>query len=141
MSDASPPASGKSTIDWGAVTHAVAGLSAVIVGALMYFKPWARDLFSILMVVACYCRHLFFLEAFSLGAGALVCHVAGRLAWCWVTSAGSGVFPLPTSRCGSLLFILLFADCKAYGPHKFGGNMMVTGQLGCADFLGETCDE
>ena len=52
MSDVPPPASSKSAIDWGAVIHAVAGLAAVILGALMYFKPWARDLFSILMIVA-----------------------------------------------------------------------------------------
>ena len=52
MSDVPPPARGKSAIDWGAVTHAIAGLSAVIVGALMYVKPWAQDVFSVLMVVA-----------------------------------------------------------------------------------------
>ncbi len=52
MSNAPQSASGESAIDWGAVTHAVAGLSAGILGALMYFKPWARDVFSMLMVVA-----------------------------------------------------------------------------------------
>ena len=65
MSDVPPPASSKSAIDWGAVTHAVAGLSAVILGALMYFKPWARDLFSILMVVAAIAAK-FFIQANSL---------------------------------------------------------------------------
>jgi hypothetical protein len=39
------------------------------------------------------------------------------------------------------LSILLFAGYKAYKPHRLGGNMMDVGQPGCADFLGEACDE
>ena len=52
MTSALEPERPASGIDWGAVTHAIAGLSAVIVGALMYVKPWAQDVFSVLMVVA-----------------------------------------------------------------------------------------
>lgn len=52
MTSAPEPAAPESQIDWGAVTHAIAGLSAVIVGALMYVEPWAQDVFSVLMVVA-----------------------------------------------------------------------------------------
>jgi hypothetical protein len=52
VTSAPEPTTPESKIDWGAVTHAIAGLSAVIVGALMYVKPWAQDVFSVLMVVA-----------------------------------------------------------------------------------------
>ena len=38
--------------DLGAVMHAVAGLSAIVLGGLMYSQMWARDLFSVLMVVS-----------------------------------------------------------------------------------------
>ena len=52
MTTAPEPEKPASGIDWGAVTHAVAGLSAVIVGGLMYVVPWAQSVFSVLMVVA-----------------------------------------------------------------------------------------
>ena len=50
MSDASPEA--PSGIDWGALAHAVAGISAVILGGLMYTWRWAQDVFALLMIVA-----------------------------------------------------------------------------------------
>ena len=39
-------------IDVGALAHALAGICAVGVGGLMYTRPWAQDVFSILMIVA-----------------------------------------------------------------------------------------
>ena len=50
MSEASPEAPGG--IDWGAPAHATAGVLAVILGGLMYTRPWAQDLFALLMIVA-----------------------------------------------------------------------------------------
>lgn len=38
--------------DLGALMHAVAGISAIVLGGLMYSRMWARDLFSVLMVVS-----------------------------------------------------------------------------------------
>ena len=98
MSDVPPPASSKSAIDWGAVTHAVAGLSAVILGALMYFKPWARDLFSILMIVAAIAAIYFSWKhsAWVPGHWFAMLPCCRSSEWCWVTWAGSGGFPSPT---------------------------------------------
>ncbi len=39
-------------IDVGALAHAIAGIAALVLGGLMYTRPWAQDLFSILMIVA-----------------------------------------------------------------------------------------
>ncbi len=38
--------------DLGALMHAAAGISAIVLGGLMYSRMWARDLFSVLMVVS-----------------------------------------------------------------------------------------
>jgi hypothetical protein len=42
----------KSQWDIGALTHAFAGVSAIVLGGLMYSRAWAQDLFSALMVMA-----------------------------------------------------------------------------------------
>ena len=42
----------QSGIDVGALAHAIAGIAAVVLGGLMYTRPWAQDLFAILMLVA-----------------------------------------------------------------------------------------
>ena len=39
-------------IDFGALAHAIAGISAVLLGSLMYTWPWAQDIFSILIIAA-----------------------------------------------------------------------------------------
>ena len=39
-------------IDFGALVHASAGVSAVVLGGMMYTRPWAQDVFSILMIAA-----------------------------------------------------------------------------------------
>jgi hypothetical protein len=50
VSDASPQV--KAGIDWGALAHGIAGVAAVILGGLMYTRPWAQDVFVLLMIVA-----------------------------------------------------------------------------------------
>ena len=80
------PASG---IDWGAVTHAVAGLSAVIVGGLMYVVPWAQSVFSVLMVVAAIAaiyfswKHSAWVTGHWLAMLPVIGVVLGYLGWQW----------------------------------------------------------
>ena len=50
MSEASPEAA--IGIDLGALAHAAAGISAIILGGLMHTRPGAQDLFVLLMIVA-----------------------------------------------------------------------------------------
>ena len=52
MSDVPTDSASQSGIDYGALAHAIAGISAVVLGGLMYTRPWAQDVFSILMIVA-----------------------------------------------------------------------------------------
>ena len=52
MSDVPTDSAPQSGIDYGALAHAIAGISAVVLGGLMYTRPWAQDVFSILMIVA-----------------------------------------------------------------------------------------
>ena len=52
MSDVHTDPAPQSGIDLGALAHAAAGISAVVLGGLMYTRPWAQDAFSILMIVA-----------------------------------------------------------------------------------------
>ena len=42
----------QSGIDFGALARAIVGISAAVLGGLMYTRPWAQDVFSILMIVA-----------------------------------------------------------------------------------------
>ena len=52
MSDVPTDSAPQSGIDFGALAHAIAGISALVLGGLMYTRPWAQDVFSILMIVA-----------------------------------------------------------------------------------------
>ena len=52
MSDVPRDPAPQSGIDVGALAHAIAGIAAVVLGGLMYTRPWAQDLFAILMLVA-----------------------------------------------------------------------------------------
>ena len=52
MSDVPTESAPQSSIDFGALAHAIAGISSVVLGGLMYTRPWAQDVFSILMIVA-----------------------------------------------------------------------------------------
>ena len=52
MSDIPTDPAPQGGIDFGALAHAIVGISAVVLGRLMYTRPWAQDIFSILMIVA-----------------------------------------------------------------------------------------
>ena len=52
MSDVPKDSAPQSGINFGALAHAIAGISALVLGGLMYTRPWAQDVFSILMIVA-----------------------------------------------------------------------------------------
>jgi hypothetical protein len=52
MSDIPTDPAPQSGIDVGALAHAIAGISAVVLGGLMYIRLWAQDAFSMLMIVA-----------------------------------------------------------------------------------------
>ena len=47
-------------IDFGALAHAIAGISAVLLGGLMYTRPWAKDVCSILTIAAAVIAVYFF---------------------------------------------------------------------------------
>ena len=52
MSDIPTDPAPQSGIGVGALAHAIAGIAAVVLGGLTYTRPWAQDLFAILMLVA-----------------------------------------------------------------------------------------
>ena len=52
MSDIPTDPAPQGAIDFGALAHAIAGISALALGGLMYTRPWAQDVFSILMMAA-----------------------------------------------------------------------------------------
>ena len=52
MSDIPTDPAPQGGIDSGALAHAIAGISAAVLGGLMYTRPWAQDIFSILMIAA-----------------------------------------------------------------------------------------
>ena len=52
MSDIPKDPAPQGGIDFGALAHAIAGISALVLGGLMYTRPWAQNVFSILMMAA-----------------------------------------------------------------------------------------
>ena len=87
MSEASPEAPGG--IDWGAFAHALAGISAVILGGLMYTRPWAQDVFALLMIVAAVSavyfswKHAAWVTGHWLAMVPVTGVAAGYLGWQW----------------------------------------------------------
>ena len=108
MSDAAADPAPKKGVDLGALAHAIAGVCALVLGGLMYSRPWARELFALLMIVGGCQRGVFLLEAFGMGYGALAGN--GASLWCHARlyRLAVGVSPLPTLRFGSRLPILSF---------------------------------
>jgi len=51
MSDIPTDSASLGGIDFGVLAHAIAGTSAVVLGCLMYTRPWAQDV-SFLMIAA-----------------------------------------------------------------------------------------
>ena len=80
MSDAAADPAPKKGVDLGALAHAIAGVCALVLGGLMYSRPWARELFALLMIVGGCQRGVFLLEAFGMGYGALAGN--GASLWC-----------------------------------------------------------
>ena len=52
MTESGSAPSGKSELDIGALIHTCAGITALVLGALMYFYSWALPLFSGLMLLS-----------------------------------------------------------------------------------------
>ena len=50
MSDIPTDPAPQSGIDVGALAHAIAGIAAVVLGGLMYTRPWAQSVFTILIL-------------------------------------------------------------------------------------------
>ena len=52
MSNASVDPAANKGVDLGALSHAIAGVCALVLGGLMYSRPWAQELFALLMIAA-----------------------------------------------------------------------------------------
>ena len=78
-----------SGIDWGALSHAVAGIAALVLGGLMYSRPWAQDVFSLLMLVSAVSaiyfswRHNAWVTGHWLAMVPVTGVVVGHLGWQW----------------------------------------------------------
>ena len=89
MSDIPTDPAPKSGIDVGALAHAIAGVAAVALGGLMYTRPWAEDLFAILMLVAAVStayfssRHSAWVPGHWLAMVPVTGVVLGYLGWQW----------------------------------------------------------
>ena len=76
-------------IDFGALAHAIAGISAVVLGGLMYILPWAQDVFSILMIAAAVSavyfswKHSAWVTGHWLAMVPITGVVLGYLGWHW----------------------------------------------------------
>ena len=87
MSEVSPEA--PSGIDWGALAHAAAGILAVILGGLMYIRPWAQDVFALMMIAAAASavyfswKHAAWVTGHWLAMVPVMGVAAGYLGWQW----------------------------------------------------------
>ena len=89
MSDIPTDPAPQSGIGVGALAHAIAGIAAVVLGGLMYTRPWAQDLFAILMLVAAVSavyfssRHSAWVPGHWLAMVPVTGVVLGYLGWQW----------------------------------------------------------
>ena len=89
MSDIPTDPAPQSGIDVGALAHAIAGIAAVVLGGLMYTRPWAQGLFAILMLVAAVSavyfssRHSAWVPGHWLAMVPVTGVVLGYLGWQW----------------------------------------------------------
>lgn len=89
MSEPSTDPTPQSGIDLGALAHAIAGIAAVVLGGLMYSRPWAQDFFSILMLVAAVSavyfswRHSAWVTGHWLAMVPVTGVILGYLGWQW----------------------------------------------------------
>ena len=72
MSDIPTDPAPQDGIDFGALAHATAGISAVVVGGMMYTRAWAQDVFFDSDDRCSGQCDVLFLEAYGLGNGSLV---------------------------------------------------------------------
>ena len=82
-------------IDVGALAHALAGISAVVLGGLMFSRPRAQDVFSILMIVAAVSAVYFSWKhsAWVTGNGSLVGDGAGNGCDSGLSGMAVGLYP------------------------------------------------
>ena len=89
MSDLPTEPAPQNGIDVGALAHAIAGISALTLGGLMYSRPWAQDLFSILMIVAAVSavyfswKHSAWVMGHWLAMVPVIGVLLGHLGWQW----------------------------------------------------------
>ena len=76
-------------IDFGALAHAIAGISAVVLGGMMYTRPWAQDVFSILMIAAAVSamyfswKHMAWVTGHWLAMAPVTGVILGYMGWQW----------------------------------------------------------
>ena len=79
-------------IDFGALAHASAGISAVVPGGLMYTQHWGEDFFD--PDDCCSGQNgVFLLGAFDLGNGSLVSDGAGNRCYSGLRGTAAGLYP------------------------------------------------
>ena len=89
MSESSTEPASQNGIDLGALAHAIAGVSAVVLGGVMYTRPWAKDLFALLMIVAAVSavyfswRHAAWVTGHWLAMVPVTGVILGYLGWAW----------------------------------------------------------
>ena len=89
MSDIPTDPAPQSGIDVGALAHAVAGIASVVLGGLMYIRPWAQDAFSALMIVAAISavysswKHAAWVTGHGLAMVPVTGVLLGYLGWQW----------------------------------------------------------
>ena len=89
MSDIPTDPAPESGIDVGALAHAIAGIASVVLGGLMYIRPWAQDAFSVLMIVAAISavyfswKHAAWVTGHGLAMVPVTGVLLGYLGWQW----------------------------------------------------------
>ena len=89
MSDIPTDPVPQDAIDFGALAHAIAGISAVVLGGMMYTRPWAQDVFSILMIAAAVSamyfswKHMAWVTGHWLAMAPVTGVILGYMGWQW----------------------------------------------------------
>ena len=89
MSDIPTDLGTQGGIDFGALAHAIAEISSVMLGGLMYTRPWAQDVFSILMIAAAvsavhfFWKHSAWVTGHWLAMVPVTGVILGYMGWLW----------------------------------------------------------
>jgi len=76
-------------IDFDALVHATAGISAVVLGCMVYTRHWAPDVFSMLMIAAAVsamyfsCKHTAWVTGHWLAMVPVTGVILGYMGWQW----------------------------------------------------------